>query len=76
MYNALESAARRAGMNKRVTPYALRRSRLTMLAKDPAISTSILERVAGWVPGSWVAQHYSHLSGKDVINALDARYGI
>ncbi len=76
MYKALESAARRAGVVKPVTPYALRRSRLTMLAKDPAISTSILERVAGWVPGSRVAQHYIHLSGKDVVNALNARYGI
>ena len=76
MYKALESAARRAGISKPVTPYALRRSRLTMLAKDPAISTSILENVAGWVHGSRVAQHYIHLSGKDVINALNARYGI
>jgi hypothetical protein len=30
-----------------VTAYALRRSRLTILAKDPAISTSIMEKVAG-----------------------------
>jgi integrase/recombinase XerD len=76
MYKALESAARRAKIDKPTTPYALRRSRLTMLAKDPAISTSILERVAGWVPGSRVAQHYVHLSGKDVINVLNARYGV
>jgi integrase len=76
MYKALESAARRAKMTKPVTAYALRRSRLTILAKDPAISTSILEKVAGWVPGSNVAQHYIHLSGKDVIGALNARYGI
>jgi integrase/recombinase XerD len=76
MYKALESAATRAKIGKPVTAYALRRSRLTMLAKDPAISTSILEKVAGWVPGSNVARHYVHLSGKDVINALNARYGV
>jgi integrase len=76
MYKALENAARRAKIAKPVTAYALRRSRLTMLAKDPAISTSILERIAGWVPGSKVAQHYVHLSGKDVIGALNARYGV
>lgn len=76
MYKALESAAGRAKTTKPVTAYALRRSRLTMLAKDPAISTSILEKMAGWVPGSKVAQHYVHLSGKDVINALNARYGV
>ena len=76
MCRALELAARRAGVSKPVTPYAMRRSRLTMLAKDPAISTSILERVAGWVPGSKVARHYVHLSGKDVIGALNARYGV
>ena len=76
MYKALENAARRAKIDKPTTPYALRRSRLTMLAKDPAISTSILEKIAGWVPGSRVAQHYVHLSGKDVINALGARYGV
>lgn len=76
MYKALESAAQRAKITKPVTAYALRRSRLTMLAKDPAISTSILERLAGWVPGSKVAQHYVHLSGRDVISALNARYGV
>jgi hypothetical protein len=76
MYKALESAARRAKMVKPVTAYALRRSRLTILAKDPAVSTSILEKVAGWVPGSNVARHYVHLSGKDVIGALNARYGV
>jgi integrase/recombinase XerD len=76
MYKALESAARRAKITKPVTAYALRRSRLTILAKDPAISTSILEKVAGWVPGSNVARHYVHLSGKDVIGALNARYGV
>ena len=76
MYKALESAAGRAKVGKPVTAYALRRSRLTMLAKDPAISTSILEKVAGWVPGSKVARHYVHLSGKDVIHALNARYGV
>lgn len=76
MYKALETAARRAKVNKPVTAYALRRSRLTILAKDPAISTSILEKVAGWVPGSNVARHYVHLSGKDVIGALNARYGV
>jgi integrase/recombinase XerD len=76
MYKAIESAARRAKVDKPVTPYAFRRSRLTLLAKDPAISSSILEKVAGWVPGSRVAQHYIHLSGKDVISALNARYGV
>ncbi|MCI4350758.1 MAG: site-specific integrase [Thermoplasmata archaeon] len=76
MCKSLEVAAHRAAVSKPVTPYALRRSRLTMLAKDPAISTSILERVAGWVPGSKVARHYIHLSGKDVIGALNARYGV
>jgi integrase len=76
MYKALENAGRRAKITKPVTAYALRRSRLTILAKDPAISTSILEKVAGWVPGSNVAKHYVHLSGKDVIGALNARYGV
>ncbi|MCI4365064.1 MAG: site-specific integrase [Thermoplasmata archaeon] len=76
MYKALESAARRAKMAKPVTAYALRRSRLTILAKDPAVSSSILEKVAGWVPGSNVARHYVHLSGRDVIGVLNARYGV
>jgi integrase/recombinase XerD len=76
MYKALECAARRSKITKPVTAYALRRSRLTILAKDPAVSTSILEKVAGWVPGSNVARHYVHLSGKDVIGALNARYGV
>ena len=76
MYKALESAAWRAKIAKPVTAYALRRSRLTMLAKDPAISTSLLEKIAGWVPGSGVAKHYVHLSGRDVIGALNARYGV
>ena len=76
LYKALESAARRAKIRKPVTAYALRHSRLTILAKDPAISTAILEKIAGWVPGSKTARHYVHLGGKDVINALNARYGV
>lgn len=76
MYKALEKAARRVKVTKPVTPYALRRSRLTILAEGPTISTSILEKVAGWVPGRMVAKHYVHPSGRVVVSVLNARYGV
>ena len=66
MLKALQSGGNRTKITKPVTAYALRRSRLTILAMNPAVSTSIFERVTGWVPGSQVAQHYVHLSGKGI----------
>ncbi|MCI4316963.1 MAG: site-specific integrase [Thermoplasmata archaeon] len=76
LYKVIEVAAKRASLGKPVTLYHLRRSRLTELAKDPSISQSILEKVAGWTTGSKVAKHYVHLNAEDVRSALGRRYGV
>ena len=76
LYKVIETAARRAQIGKPVTLYHLRRSRLTELAKDPGISQSILEKVAGWTTGSKVAKNYVRLSNEDVRVTLNRRYKV
>ncbi|MGB6500830.1 MAG: site-specific integrase [Thermoplasmata archaeon] len=72
----VEVAAKRANLGKPATLYHMRRSRLTALARDPAISQSILEKVAGWTTGSRVAKHYVHVSSEDVRASLNRRYNV
>jgi integrase/recombinase XerD len=66
MVKVLRHAGARAGVRKRVNPHSFRHSRATEVAKNPQISTSVLERFFGWRPGSPMAETYVHLSGKEV----------
>ena len=61
----LEVAARRAGVTKPVNPHNFRHTRATELAKDPNISSAMLEKAMGWVPGSRMAETYQHIAAKD-----------
>ena len=72
----LESAAKRAGITKPVNPHNFRHSRATVVAQDPRISTSVLEKFFGWEPGSPMAKTYVHLSGKEVEEAIARAHGI
>ncbi|MFZ0891313.1 MAG: site-specific integrase [Thermoplasmata archaeon] len=76
MVKIVDKASARANLGKPVTLYHLRRSRLTELAKDPAINQSVLEKIAGWTQGSRVSKHYIHLDSSDVRRALGSRYGV
>jgi integrase len=69
-------AARRAGVTKPVNPHNFRHTRATELAKDPSISSAMLEKAMGWVPGSRMAETYQHLAAKDLEDALRRAHGI
>ncbi len=70
----IQTAARRGGVEKRVTPHLFRHTRATELAKR--IPEAPLEAYMGWVPGSEMAQVYVHLSGRDVDDAILEGYGL
>lgn len=72
----LDVAARRAGVTKPVNPHNFRHTRATELAKDPNISSAMLEKAMGWVPGSRMAETYQHLAAKDLEDAFRRAHGI
>jgi integrase len=72
----LQVAARRAGLTKPVNPHNFRHTRATELAKDPSISSAILEKAMGWTPGSRMAETYQHLAGRDLEDALRRAHGL
>jgi integrase/recombinase XerD len=70
----LKTAARKAGINKRVHPHLLRHTRATHLAK---ILTEDQMRVYfGWSRTSHVPARYVHLSGRDVDDTLTKHYEV
>jgi integrase/recombinase XerD len=72
----LQRAARRAGISKVVTPHILRHSRASAVAKNPNVSTSVLESLFGWKHGSPMAATYVHLTGRDVEDAMARAQGV
>lgn len=64
----LKSAARKAGIKKRVYPHLLRHSRATELAS--AMSDAAMKHYFGWVQGSKMAGIYIHMSGKETDEAI------
>lgn len=73
---ALKTLARRAGIDKRITMYSLRKGRATELAGDPNVSRSVLHEFMGWEEGSSVSRHYVKVSLKDIDEALLRASGI
>jgi len=67
----LKTAARKAGINKRVHPHLLRHTRATHLAK--VLTEDQMRVYFGWSRTNHIPARYVHLSGKDVDEAL-ARY--
>jgi len=70
----LKTAARRAGIKKRVYLHLLRHSRATKLAS--IMSDSQLKHYLGWGQGSKMAGIYIHMSGKDTDDAILISNGI
>jgi integrase/ribosomal protein L40E len=65
IYLLLRRLLKRAKINKRVTPYLFRHTRLTELAKM-GFRESELRILAGWSGDSRMPKVYIHLSGEDV----------
>ena len=66
--------ARRVGIEKRVTAYLFRHSRLTELAN--VLRDSQLKALAGWTASSRMAEHYVRLAGLDIDSPILDYYGI
>lgn len=61
----LNKLLKRAGIKKRVHPHLFRHSRATFLKKKK-FSNNQMCHIFGWVDGSKMPSHYTHLSGRDV----------
>ena len=70
----LKTAARKAGIQKRIHPHLLRHSKATQLATF--MSDSQLKNYLGWTQGSKMAGIYVHMSGKDTDEAIYRANGI
>jgi integrase/recombinase XerD len=72
----IAEAGKRAGIDKELNPHAFRHSRASAIAKNGAISTSILESYFGWQHGSPMAATYVHLNGTEVEEAMARAIGV
>ena len=70
----LKTAAKRAGIKKRIHPHLLRHSRATKMAT--VMSEASMKQYFGWTQGSSMAGVYVHLSGKDTDDAILKANGI
>lgn len=71
----IRESQKRAGIKKKVSPYLLRHSRLTFLAK--ILTEQELKIIVGLVQASKMASTYVHLSARDADAAiLGEVYGI
>jgi integrase/recombinase XerD len=70
----LRSAAKRAGIKKKVNPHNFRHSRSTHLASR--LTESQMEEYLGWVQGSKMPSIYVHMSGRDLDGDLLKMYGL
>lgn len=72
--NIIKSAAKRAGIKKRVHCHLFRHSRATQLAN--IMSEAQMKQYLGWEQSSRMAGIYVHMSGKDTDDALLRANGI
>ncbi len=71
----IQRLAKRAGIEKRVTSYTFRHTRITDLA-NLNINEARLNEIAGWKQGSPMPSIYIHLSGNRVDDALRSAYSL
>lgn len=71
---AIQRAADKAGIKKRVNPHNFRHSRATILASK--LTEAQLKEMFGWTQSSDMAAVYVHMSGRDVDDALLKLHGL
>lgn len=64
----IEEAAKKAGIEKSVTPHKFRHAQATDLVKR-GYNEAIIRKKLGWTPRSGMIERYQHLNDDDVINA-------
>lgn len=74
IYYMVTSAAKKAGLTKRVHPHLYRHTRFTHLAGD--MSESDLKYMGGWAGDSRMVRVYVHRSGADIDKKLLALEGL
>lgn len=70
----IKRTAKRAGVNKKITPHLFRHSRATFMANH--LTEAQMNEYFGWVQGSDMPSIYVHLSGRDVDEAVLKANGI
>lgn len=68
-------AAEAADVEKRVTPHIFRHSAVTQAVND-GMSEQVVKSIFWGNAGTGMLRTYSHLSNKDIVNAVRQRYGI
>jgi integrase len=68
------TAAKKAGIKKRIHPHLFRHSRATYMAKY--LTEAQMKEYFGWVQSSDMAAMYVHLSGRDVDDAILRMHGL
>ncbi|MFA5002410.1 MAG: site-specific integrase [Methanolinea sp.] len=71
----LKRIARRAGIQKRITPHIFRHSRITHIIKD-GVSESVIKLMMWGSLTTDMFQTYAHLTGKDIDSEILRTYGI
>lgn len=71
----LRTLAKRAGINRKITLYSLRKGRATELASQN-IPRSVMHAYLGWEEGSTISKRYVKLSMKDLDEAILQANGI
>lgn len=60
----------------RIHPHALRHARVTQLRKNPDLSKSDIETIAGWADSTPMHQRYSHVTSTEEAETTARRMGI
>ena len=71
----LKRIARRAGIEKHITPHIFRHSRITHMIKE-GVSESVIKLMMWGSVTTSMFQTYAHLTGKDIDNEILRTYGI
>ncbi|MCK4247772.1 MAG: tyrosine-type recombinase/integrase [Methanomicrobia archaeon] len=70
----IKEIAKKAGVDKKITPHLFRHSRATHLAT--VLTEAEMSEYFGWVQGSDMPATYVHLSGRDVDDKMLKIYGL
>jgi len=74
MSERIKKIAKKAGVDKKITPHLFRHSRATHLAT--MLTEAEMNEYFGWVQGSDMPATYVHLSGRDVDDKMLRIYGL